>query len=156
MFGPEYISNKPKEHVKLGSDCFHNWVKYLIGLFVFSLGTSIIYNLTSHAWSIPRYTETGWPSQPACLWAAGIRTAPRNGRWTIRLSSPGSSTFSPRWALAPVYLIRIRILGSDLRTQNLQWHGFSSVLRIQDVYPGSEFFHPGSRIKKIPDPHQRI
>jgi hypothetical protein len=24
------------------------------------------------------------------------------------------------------------------------------VLRIRDVYPGSEFFHPGSRIKKIP------
>jgi hypothetical protein len=22
--------------------------------------------------------------------------------------------------------------------------------------PGSEFFHPGSRVKKIPDPHQGI
>ncbi len=40
-----------------------------------------------------------------------------------------------------------------------------AVLRIRDVYPGSEFFHrgsririiyPGSRVKKIPDPHQRI
>ncbi len=36
-----------------------------------------------------------------------------------------------------------------------------SVLRIQDVYPGSEFFpsqiqDPGSRVKKILDPHQRI
>jgi hypothetical protein len=32
------------------------------------------------------------------------------------------------------------------------------VLRIRDVYPGSEFFRPGSRVKKIPDPdpHQRI
>jgi hypothetical protein len=32
------------------------------------------------------------------------------------------------------------------------------VLRIRDVYPGSEFFHPGSRVEKIPfpDPHQRI
>jgi hypothetical protein len=27
-----------------------------------------------------------------------------------------------------------------------------SVLRIRDVYPGSEFFHPGSRVKKAPDP----
>jgi hypothetical protein len=27
-----------------------------------------------------------------------------------------------------------------------------SMLRIRDVYPGSEFFHPGSRVKKIPDP----
>jgi hypothetical protein len=27
---------------------------------------------------------------------------------------------------------------------------------IRDVYPGSEFFSPGSRVKKIPDPHQRI
>jgi hypothetical protein len=33
-----------------------------------------------------------------------------------------------------------------------------SVLRIPDVYPGSEFFYPGPRVKKIPDldPHQRI
>ncbi len=30
------------------------------------------------------------------------------------------------------------------------------MLQIQDVSPGSEFFHPGSRVKKIPDPHQRI
>jgi hypothetical protein len=30
------------------------------------------------------------------------------------------------------------------------------VLRNRDVYPGSEFFLPGSRFKKIPDPHQRI
>ncbi len=30
-----------------------------------------------------------------------------------------------------------------------------SVLRIRDVYPGSEFIHPpGSRVKKILDPHQ--
>jgi hypothetical protein len=27
-----------------------------------------------------------------------------------------------------------------------------SLLRIPDVYPGSEFFHPGSQVKKIPDP----
>jgi hypothetical protein len=26
------------------------------------------------------------------------------------------------------------------------------VLRIRDVYPRSEFFHPRSRVKKIPDP----
>jgi hypothetical protein len=26
------------------------------------------------------------------------------------------------------------------------------VLRIRDVYSGSEFFHPGSRVKKISDP----
>jgi hypothetical protein len=26
------------------------------------------------------------------------------------------------------------------------------VLRFRDVYPGSEFFHPGSRVKKIPGP----
>jgi hypothetical protein len=25
-------------------------------------------------------------------------------------------------------------------------------LRIRDVYPGSEFFQPGSRVKKIADP----
>jgi hypothetical protein len=31
-----------------------------------------------------------------------------------------------------------------------------AVLRIRDVYSGSEFFHPVSRAKKIPDPHQRI
>jgi hypothetical protein len=33
------------------------------------------------------------------------------------------------------------------------------VLRIRDVYPGSEyFFHPGSRVEKTldPDPYQRI
>ncbi len=29
---------------------------------------------------------------------------------------------------------------------------FIQVLRIRDVYPGSEFFHPGSRVKKILDP----
>jgi hypothetical protein len=33
---------------------------------------------------------------------------------------------------------------------------FLAVLRIRDVYPGSEFFHPGSQVKKIPDPHKRI
>jgi hypothetical protein len=26
------------------------------------------------------------------------------------------------------------------------------LLRIRDVYPGSEFFYPGSGVKKIPDP----
>jgi hypothetical protein len=26
------------------------------------------------------------------------------------------------------------------------------VWRIRDVYPGSKFFHPGSRVKKIPHP----
>jgi hypothetical protein len=30
------------------------------------------------------------------------------------------------------------------------------MLRIRDFYPESEFFHPGSRVKEIPDPHQRI
>jgi hypothetical protein len=30
------------------------------------------------------------------------------------------------------------------------------VLRNRDVYPGFEFFHLGSMVKKIPDPHQRI
>jgi hypothetical protein len=29
---------------------------------------------------------------------------------------------------------------------------FETVLRIRDVYPGSKFFHPGSRVKKAPDP----
>ncbi len=33
---------------------------------------------------------------------------------------------------------------------------FSEVLRIQDVYPGSEFFHSGSRVKKIPEYRTRI
>jgi hypothetical protein len=33
-----------------------------------------------------------------------------------------------------------------------------AVLRIRDVFRGSEFFHPGSRVKKIPDPdpHQKF
>ncbi len=33
-----------------------------------------------------------------------------------------------------------------------------TVLRIRDVYSGPEFFQPGSRVKKIPDPdpHQRL
>jgi hypothetical protein len=33
-----------------------------------------------------------------------------------------------------------------------------SVLRIPDIYPGSEFFYSGPRVSKIPDPdpHQRI
>jgi hypothetical protein len=33
-----------------------------------------------------------------------------------------------------------------------------SVLRIRDVCPGSDFFHPGFRVDKIPDPdpNQRI
>jgi hypothetical protein len=33
-----------------------------------------------------------------------------------------------------------------------------SVLGIRDVYPRSQMriFHPGSRVKKIPDPHQRL
>jgi hypothetical protein len=32
---------------------------------------------------------------------------------------------------------------------------FQAVLRIWDVYPESEYFHPGSGVKKIsdPDPH---
>ncbi len=28
----------------------------------------------------------------------------------------------------------------------------ADVLRIRDVYPGSECFYPGSRVKKFPDP----
>ncbi len=31
----------------------------------------------------------------------------------------------------------------------LKWA--KSVLRVRDVYPGPEFFHPVSRVKKIPD-----
>jgi hypothetical protein len=31
-----------------------------------------------------------------------------------------------------------------------------AVLRNRDVYPGSEFLQPRSRVKKIPDPHQRV
>jgi hypothetical protein len=39
-----------------------------------------------------------------------------------------------------------------------QRHGKRPVLRIQDVYPGSKFFHSGFRVEKIPDPdpQQRI
>jgi hypothetical protein len=29
------------------------------------------------------------------------------------------------------------------------------MLRIRDVYPGSDFFYPESRVDNIPDPHQR-
>jgi hypothetical protein len=29
---------------------------------------------------------------------------------------------------------------------------YLAVLRIRDAYPGSEFFHPRSRVYKIPDP----
>jgi hypothetical protein len=35
-------------------------------------------------------------------------------------------------------------------------HSLSPVLRIRDVYPGSELFHPGSWVKKVPDPRIRI
>jgi hypothetical protein len=31
-----------------------------------------------------------------------------------------------------------------------------AVLRIRYVYPGYEFFRPGSKVKKIPDPLKRI
>ncbi len=33
---------------------------------------------------------------------------------------------------------------------------WNPVLLIRDIYPGSEFFHPGSRVKKVPDPGSRI
>ncbi len=36
--------------------------------------------------------------------------------------------------------------------KKLKIHIISAVVRIRDFYPGSEFFHPGSRVKKIPDP----
>jgi hypothetical protein len=45
------------------------------------------------------------------------------------------------------------------RSADLLFHNIFlvfSVLRIRDVYPGSEYIHPGSMVKKIPDPHQRI
>jgi hypothetical protein len=45
----------------------------------------------------------------------------------------------------------------SLINQFLLKHIFCSLCGIfSDVYPGSEFLHPGSRVKKIPDPHQRI
>ncbi len=31
-----------------------------------------------------------------------------------------------------------------------------AVLRIRNVYPGSEFFQPGSRVEKLSDPRIRI
>jgi hypothetical protein len=40
----------------------------------------------------------------------------------------------------------VNIIFGMLRLQYL------AVLRIRDAYPGSEFFHPRSRVKKIPDP----
>jgi hypothetical protein len=41
-----------------------------------------------------------------------------------------------------------------IQSQTLQCHGFSSMLRIRDVYPGSEFF--SSRIRGQKDPGARI
>jgi hypothetical protein len=40
-------------------------------------------------------------------------------------------------------------LSADVSKDFIQ---FVTVLRIRDVYPGSEFFHPGSRVKKASDP----
>jgi hypothetical protein len=40
--------------------------------------------------------------------------------------------------------------------ERIQDKQFKAVLRIPDFYPGSEFFHPRSRVKKIPDPHERV
>ncbi len=34
---------------------------------------------------------------------------------------------------------------------DFQYSSSSQVLRIWDVYPVSKFFHPGSRVKKVPD-----
>jgi hypothetical protein len=56
--------------------------------------------------------------------------------------------------------------GCELVKSLIHWHGrediyfllvfWNTVLLIWDVYPGSEFFHPGSRVKKVPDPGSRI
>ncbi len=45
---------------------------------------------------------------------------------------------------------------SQVRYGTVQIWVFLSVLQIRDVYPGSEFFHPGSRVKKITGDRFRI
>jgi hypothetical protein len=46
---------------------------------------------------------------------------------------------------------------TKILNEKLQVSGFwqEPVLRTRDVYPGYEFFHPGSRAQKIPDPQHR-
>ncbi len=48
--------------------------------------------------------------------------------------------------------------GSATLADTRKKDSLSSVLRVREVFPGFEFFHPGSRVKKIsdPDPHQRL
>jgi hypothetical protein len=50
--------------------------------------------------------------------------------------------------------VKIRSRASILFLSRLYMLPRYAVLRIRDVYPGSDFFHPGSRIRKvsIPDP----
>ncbi len=52
-------------------------------------------------------------------------------------------------------MINIRILPKFFKeAYKTVWHHKIRVadLRVTNVYSGSEFFHPGSRVKKIPDP----
>jgi hypothetical protein len=60
---------------------------------------------------------------------------------------------------------KIMVLNTDLKVSELilgclmnYGHFLVSLLRIRDVYPGSEFSYPGSRVENIPDPdpHKRI
>jgi hypothetical protein len=63
-----------------------------------------------------------------------------------------------RPTLVAIIKMREKLMGSAAGLR----HTFSSLFLplSNSVYPGSDFFHPGSRIRifpyRIPDPHQRI
>jgi hypothetical protein len=59
--------------------------------------------------------------------------------------------------LTKIHLLEIQTLTKKSGSQKckvrfLTKHLLVPVLSIRDVNPGSEIFHPGSRVKKIPDP----
>jgi hypothetical protein len=48
--------------------------------------------------------------------------------------------------------IEVMLVASSLSFRYSRNLNTIPVLRIRDVYPGSEFFHPDPRANKIPDP----
>jgi hypothetical protein len=97
----------------------------------------------------------------ACLGGGRVRDSP----WTPRpdpWGSPAGTTSAcrsgqpRRWRISAPHPFLLD-KNCTTRTKNINFlSGLRTVPRIQDVHPGSKFFHPGSRAKKIPDPHQRI
>jgi hypothetical protein len=86
----------------------------------------------------------------------GVKKAPDPGSW-IRIRKIACLVYEENdGPVRPVSVDENREGGGAENSQDCLITNAKPVLRIRDVNPRSEFFHPGARVKNIPDPGSQI